>query len=76
MSVSATETTTKRKQQLCSCPYLSKDCKISANLLAEILMLRPAAYIACDAALGPELSCCGFGLIPAALPKPFPGGTG
>lgn len=58
---------------LCSCPHLSKDCKIAANLLAEILKQRPGvqtAYIACDAALGPELSCCGFGLI-LLCPSPF-----
>lgn len=72
MIVSTTE------KLLCSCPHLSKYCKISANLLAEILKQRPAAqaaYTACDAALGPELSCCGLGLIPTPLPKPFPDGT-
>lgn len=59
--------------------HIFQKTKMSAYLLAEIVKQRPAAqaaYIACDAALGPELSCCGLGLIPTPLPKPFPDGTG
>lgn len=67
------------RNMLGSGPYISKDCKISANLLAKVLKQRSAAqaaYTACDAVLRPELSCCGFGLIPTPLAKPFPDGTG